>query len=122
MEIENSQLIAEKFANLFISCIFVGVIPNLMFNMKKVLDAYANTSSGSMGLLIQKAGSKYSPNSVNSNSLQKEYDNFTTQIEKWQTKMSDQVDYYTRQFTALEQLVAQMNNQSSMLAGLQGGY
>ncbi len=94
----------------------------LMFNMKKVLDAYANTSSGSMGLLIQKAGSKYSPNSVNSNSLQKEYDNFTTQIEKWQTKMSDQVDYYTRQFTALEQLVAQMNNQSSMLAGLQGGY
>ena len=36
--------------------------------------------------------------------------------------MSDQVDYYTRQFTALEQLVAQMNNQSSMLAGLQGGY
>ena len=90
--------------------------------MKKVLDAYANTSSGSMGFLIQKAGSKYSPNSVNSNSLQKEYDNFTTQIEKWQTKMSDQVDYYTRQFTALEQLVAQMNNQSSMLAGLQGGY
>ena len=94
----------------------------LMYNMKKVLDAYANTSSGSMGLLIQKAGSKYSPNSVNSNSLQKEYDNFTTQIEKWQTKMSNQVDYYTRQFTALEQLVAQMNNQSSMLAGLQGGY
>ncbi len=36
MEIENSQLIAEKFANLFISCIFVGVIPNLMFNMKKI--------------------------------------------------------------------------------------
>lgn len=94
----------------------------LMYNMKNVLDAYANTSSGSMGLLIQQAGSKYSPSSVNSNFLQKEYDNFTAQIEKWQTKMSDRVDYYTRQFTALEQLVAQMNNQSSMLAGLQGGY
>lgn len=94
----------------------------LMANMKTVLDAYANTSSGSMGILIQQAGSSYSPSSVNSNYLQKQYDEFTSQIEKWQTKMSDKVDYYTRQFTALEQLVAQMNNQSSMLAGLQGGY
>ena len=94
----------------------------LMYNLKSVLDTYANTSTGSMGLLIQQAGSSYAPNSVNSNNLQKEYDNFTAQIEKWQDKMSDKVDYYTRQFTALEQLIAQMNNQSSMLSGLQGGY
>ncbi len=94
----------------------------LMGNLKTVLDAYANTTTGSMGILIQQAGSSYSPSSVNSNYLQKQYDEFTKQIEKWQTKMSDRVDYYTRQFTALEQLVAQMNNQSSMLAGLQGGY
>ena len=35
--------------------------------------------------------------------------------------MADRVDYYTSQFTALEQLMSQMNNQSSMLAGLMGG-
>lgn len=113
----------DKVRDVFSKTVDNGASSNgLMYNMKKVLDTYANTSSGSMGLLIQQAGSKYSPNSVNSNFLQKEYDNFTTQIEKWQTKMSDRVDYYTRQFAALEQLVAQMNNQSSMLAGLQGGY
>ncbi len=113
----------DKVRDVFSKTVDNGASSNgLMYNMKKVLDTYANTSSGSMGLLIQQAGSKYSPNSVNSNNLQKEYDNFTTQIEKWQTKMSDRVDYYTKQFTALEQLVAQMNNQSSMLAGLQGGY
>jgi len=35
--------------------------------------------------------------------------------------MSKQIDYYTRQFSALEQLINTMNNQSSALAGLMGG-
>ena len=49
-------------------------------------------------------------------------DNLNTQIEKWQDKMSDQVDYYTTQFTQLEQLIAQMNSQSSTLSQMMGGY
>ena len=35
--------------------------------------------------------------------------------------MSDQVDYYTTQFSKLEQLIAQMNSQSSSLAQMMGG-
>ena len=35
--------------------------------------------------------------------------------------MSDRIDYYTNQFTRLEQLINQMNSQSSALAGLMGG-
>ena len=35
--------------------------------------------------------------------------------------MSDQVDYYTSKFSQLEQLVAQMNSQSSYFAQLMGG-
>ena len=93
----------------------------LMQNLKGVIDKYANTSTGSQGILIQRAGSQYAPTSVNSNALQQEYENLSTQISKWQDKMTDRVDYYTRQFTALEQLMSQMNNQSSMLAGLMGG-
>ncbi len=93
----------------------------LMKNVKDVLDMYANTSTGSPGILIQRAGSAFAPTSINSNTLQTEYDNLTNQIEKWQDKMSDRVDYYTQQFTALEQLMAQMNNQSSMLSGLMMG-
>ena len=92
-----------------------------MQNLKRVIDTYAGTSTGSQGILVQRAGSQYAPTSLNSNALQTEYDNLTSQIEKWQDKMADRVDYYTSQFTALEQLMSQMNNQSSMLAGLMGG-
>ena len=42
--------------------------------------------------------------------------------EKWQDKMTNQVDYYTNKFTQLELLINQMNSQSSALAGLTGGY
>lgn len=93
----------------------------IMQNLKRVIDTYAGTSTGSQGILVQRAGSQYAPTSLNSNALQTEYDNLTSQIEKWQDKMADRVDYYTSQFTALEQLMSQMNNQSSMLAGLMGG-
>lgn len=129
LELDENKLTAaleadpDKVRDVFAKSVDNGASSNgLMYNLKAVMDTYANTSTGSLGLLIQQAGSTYSPNSINSNNLQKEYDNFTAQIEKWQTKMSDKVDYYTRQFTALEQLIAQMNNQSSMLSGLQGGY
>lgn len=93
----------------------------LVSRVKTVLDTYASTSTGNQGLLVQKAGTVYSPYSLNSNTLQTKYDNLTTQIEKWQEKMSDRIDYYTSQFTALEQLMSQMNNQSSMLSGMMMG-
>ena len=42
------------------------------------------------------------------------------EIEKWQDKLSDKVDYYTNKFTQLEMLINQMNSQSSALSGLMG--
>ncbi len=35
--------------------------------------------------------------------------------------MNDQVDYYTNQFSRLEQLILQMNSQSSYFSQLMGG-
>ena len=35
--------------------------------------------------------------------------------------MSDRVDFYTQKFSALEQMIANMNSQSSTLASLMGG-
>lgn len=93
----------------------------LMQNVKTTLDNYASTSLASPGILVQKAGTKLSSLSLMNNSLQKEMDSLDDQIDRWQDKMSDRVDYYTRQFTILEQMVAQMNSQSSALAGLMGG-
>lgn len=94
----------------------------LMQSLKTQLDKYAATTGATKGLLVEKAGSSLAPTSIYSNTLQKQLDNFDTQITKWQDKLSDKIDYYNKKFTALEKLVAQMNNQSSMLMGLSGGY
>lgn len=94
----------------------------LMQSLKTQLDKYAATTGASKGLLVEKAGSPLAPTSIYGNTLQKQLDNFDTQITKWQDKLSDKIDYYNKKFTALEKLVAQMNNQSSMLMGLSGGY
>ena len=53
---------------------------------------------------------------------QTQLDALDQQIQKWQDKMSDQIDRYTAKFSALEQLVSEMNSQSSYFAGLMGGY
>ncbi len=94
----------------------------LMTSIKNTLEQYASTSIGSPGLLVKKAGSTFSSTSLLNNAMQTQIDSVQTQIEKWQTKMSSKIDYYTRQFTALEKLMNTMNSQSSALAGLMGGY
>ena len=93
----------------------------VMQNLKNTLDAYAKTSGEPKGILIQKAGSPLSPLSLMNNTWQKQIDNYNKQIEKWQDKLSSQVDRYTQQFSRLEQLIQQMNSQSSALAGMMGG-
>ena len=93
----------------------------LMTKVQKTMEQYASTSMSSPGILVSKAGSSHSPTSLLNNTVQKQIENVQTQIENWQTKMSTKIDYYTRQFTALEKLMSQMNSQSSTLAGLMGG-
>lgn len=94
----------------------------VMQNLKTQLDNYAKTTGEPKGILIQQAGSPLSSLSLMNNSWQKQIDNYNTQIEKWQDKLSSQVDRYTQQFSRLEVLIQQMNSQSSTLAGLMGGY
>ena len=94
----------------------------LMNRVKSVLDAYASTSIVDPGILVKKAGTTLSSTSLLNNTVQKQADSVQTEIERWQTKMSSKIDYYTRQFTALEKLTSQMNNQTSMMSGLMGGY
>ena len=93
----------------------------LMTKVQKTMEQYASTSMSSPGILVSKAGSSHSPTSLLNNTVQKQIENVQTQIENWQTKMSTKIDYYTRQFTALEKLMSQMNSQSSAMAGLMGG-
>lgn len=94
----------------------------LMTAIQKVTDRYAATTGATKGILIEKAGSKYSPTAALDNALLDQMNEIDDRIETWQSKMSDKVDYYTNKFTQLEMLIQQMNSQSSTLAGLMGGY
>lgn len=94
----------------------------LMTAIQKVTDRYAATTGATKGILIEKAGSKYSPTAALDNALLDQMNEIDDQIETWQSKMSDKVDYYTNKFTQLEMLIQQMNSQSSTLSGLMGGY
>lgn len=93
----------------------------LMATLTSITDRYASTSGDVKGILIEKAGSKYSPTAALDNDLLNQMKDVEEEISKWQDKMSNKVDYYTNKFTQLELLINQMNSQSSALAGLMGG-
>lgn len=93
----------------------------LMTTLQNITDKYAATTGASKGILIEKAGSKYSPTSALQNELLDKMNDIDDEISTWQDKMSDKVDYYTNKFTQLEMLINEMNSQSSALSGLLGG-
>ena len=108
--------------DLFTRSVDGGAATNgIMQNMKNQLDRYAGISGSTKGILVQEAGTPLYSLSLMDNNLQKQIDNTQTEIEKWQSKLSDRVDYYTSQFTRLELLINQMNSQSATLAGMMGG-
>lgn len=93
----------------------------LMAKLQSITQKYAATTGATKGILIEKAGSKYSPTAALNNDMLSQMQDVEEEIAKWQDKMSNQVDYYTNKFTQLEMLINQMNSQSSALSGLMGG-
>lgn len=93
----------------------------LMTTLQNITDKYAATTGANKGILIEKAGSKYSPTSALQNDLLDKMNDIDDEISTWQDKMSDKVDYYTNKFTQLEMLINEMNSQSSALASFLGG-
>ena len=93
----------------------------LMASMQNVLSTYVKTTGEPKGVLITHSGSIKAPTSLNSNTLNSQLNSIDNQIERWENKMADQIDRYTTKFTKLEQLIAEMNSQSSALMGLMGG-
>ena len=111
----------EKVRDAFTASTESGAKSNgLMQALKQPLDQYGKTTGGK-GILVEKAGSPLAASTMYNNTIQKELNRIDEQIEKWQDKMTDQVDYYTSQFSRLEQLIQQMNSQSSYFSQLMGG-
>lgn len=88
--------------------------------IKNSIEKYAKTSGASRGILVNLAGSEKSPLSLTDNAYKDKLDRLQEQISRWETKLSTKIDYYTKQFTALEKMISNMNSQSSALAGMMG--
>ena len=112
----------DKVRDIFTKSTESGASTNgLMQALKTPLDLYGKTTGGK-GILVEKAGSPLASSTLYSNTIQTQLDALDQQIQKWQDKMSDQIDRYTAKFSALEQLVSEMNSRSSYFAGLMSGY
>ena len=111
----------DKVRDAFTSSVESGAKSNgLMRALKQPLDIYGKTEGGK-GVLVEKAGSPLAPSTMYNNTIQKELNNIDSEIERWQDKMENQIDHYTSQFSRLEQLIQQMNSQSSYFSQLMAG-
>lgn len=93
-----------------------GEKDGFMARLTSITDRFANTAGAVKGILIEKAGSTYAPTSVTANSLQKSIDSIDVYIKKLQSQLKTETDRYVKQFTNLENVIAQMNSQSSTLS------
>lgn len=53
--------------------------------------------------------------------MQKEYDEYTKTIKKWEDKLKDLEDYYYNKFAAMETALSQLQSQTNSLTSLLGG-
>ncbi len=90
----------------------------LMENMSTVIDRYASMTGATKGLLVERAGSIYSPTSVLQNSIQTEIDDIDDILATLQDRLETETDRYISQFTQLETLISEMNSQSSYLSSM----
>lgn len=115
----------EKIKNIFTRPVVTDANGNvtdkggISVRLKAITYEFANTI-GTHGSLIKKAGSAYSPLAETDNSLKKIRDDIDTQVEELKKKLQTEIDRYSKQFTSLERLIAQMNSQSSWLSQATG--
>lgn len=89
--------------------------------LKNITDTFAKNMGSEYGSLIVKAGSTSASNSLLKNSLKTLMDDIDQDVKQLKIKLQTEIDRYTKQFSSLEQLVSQMNSQSSALSSMMGG-
>lgn len=109
---ENPKRIAELFTAEKTDTSSGGV----MTQIKDIFDKYAKTEGAVKGVFIETAGSTYSPNSLLNNSLLTEMNELDDIIATLKERLQTETDRYQSQYAQLEQVIAQMNSQSSWLS------
>lgn len=107
---ENSDEIAKLFAG----------ADGIGEKMSKTIDAAASTSMGSPGKLVSIAGAKGSAYNTQS-SIYKQIKELNDSLASLERKYTSEYNRYWKQFNAMEQMISNMNNQSSWLTQQMGG-
>lgn len=94
--------------------IFTGA-DGLISNVSSVVKTYANTSSASPGLLVQKAGVEGTGTESN-NTLYNYMQDCLSKLEKLELNYSLQSDRYWSQFNYMEVVLSQLSSQSAWLS------
>ncbi len=94
-------------------------VNGLVTSVRDVMDKYAGMSGATKGLLVEKAGSEFAPTSVLENTMLDLIEDMQEKIDGFEYTLEMEIDRYTKQFTALETLISEMNSQSSYLSSLQ---
>ncbi len=91
--------------------------PDAVVDFMKQLatDVYSNIDK-----MMKSSSLKSAYNVYNDKELQREYDDYTKLIKKWEQKLEDMEDKYYKQFSAMETALGKLNSQTSSLAGLLG--
>ncbi len=89
-----------------------------MNGMKEVLDKYAGMSGSTKGILVERAGSAFSPTTVLDNYIQTQLDDIEDVLDTLADRLESETDRYISQFTQLETLISEMNSQSSYLSSM----
>lgn len=114
---ENPEVVQKKFTESVSTTNTTALATGgIISRMKQITDKYASTTGAVKGILIEKAGHTSSPISLLQNSLLSEIEDINDAIESLEDKLKTEQTRYQTQFTALEQLVQNMNTQSSYLS------
>ncbi len=77
--------------------------------------------NGSNGCLVEVAGTEKISNSMTKNQIYNQLKDMQEAIEKLKSALTVEQDRYIKQFTTMEQMISQMNSQSSYFASLSAG-
>ena len=112
----------EKVGNIFTggNGVSKGLTSVVNDTLKQYATRYRYLNNGSYGRLVEEAGSEKMTLSLQNNTIYKQLKDMQDTLTTLQTRMKSEQDRYIKQFTYMEQMINNMNTQSSYLSSIGG--
>lgn len=98
-----------------------GLVETIGNKLSTYATRFGYKHNGSNGCLVEVAGTEKISNSMTKNQIYNQLKDMQEAIEKLKSALTVEQDRYIKQFTTMEQMISQMNSQSSYFASLSAG-